>query len=170
MRPPGVRWSSRIATSWGLGDRLPAPGTTAGSLPAALAWWLVAGCSTPTWLLHVATVAGTVLSTTVGLWAADVEASRRERSDPGPVVIDEVAGQWLTYLVALPVLPLDSLRQQAMVVAAGFLLFRVFDVVKPWPVRRLERLPGGAGIMADDLGAALYAGLALAVVARWLPL
>jgi len=59
-------------------------------------------------------------------------------------------------------------REQATVVAAGFVLFRVFDIVKPWPVRRLERLHGGLGIMADDLAAGLYAGAALAVASRWL--
>ena len=72
------------------------------------------------------------------------------RKDPGIVVVDEVVGQWVT-LAALPFTPVTA--------ALGFLLFRVMDVVKPWPARDLERLPGGWGIMADDVMAGVYAHL-----------
>jgi phosphatidylglycerophosphatase A len=106
--------------------------------------------------------------TAVGTWAADLESRRRGTEDPGPVVVDEVAGQLLTYLVALPVASLAGLREQLAVVGGGFFLFRFFDIVKPWPANRLERLPGGLGIMADDLAAAAYAGLGLAITSWWL--
>jgi len=69
-------------------------------------------------------------------------------NDPGFVVIDEVAGQ----MIALIAVPLDW-----KYLLAGFILFRSFDIVKPFPLRRLERLPGGTGIMLDDVGAGLYA-------------
>jgi phosphatidylglycerophosphatase A len=72
--------------------------------------------------------------------------------DPGPVVIDEVMGMLMT-LFLIPV--------NWMGMIAGFLLFRVFDILKPYPARRLERLPGGLGIMSDDLIAAVYANLTL---------
>jgi phosphatidylglycerophosphatase A len=157
-----------VATCFGLGDRLPAPGTTAGSFPASLLWWLAITVVVSPQLRHAITVVGLAVFVVAGLWAAEVEERRRSRTDPGPVVIDEVAGQWLTYLLALPWLDLAGLRQQAVVVAAGFVLFRIFDVVKPWPVRRLERLGGGVGIMVDDLAAGLYAGVVLAVLSNWL--
>lgn len=156
-----------IATTFGLGDRLPAPGTTAGSLPAALLWWgLASALPWPAARLSATTIL-VMAATVAGIWAGGVEAERRRIADPGPVVVDEVAGQWLTYLLALPYLSLVGWQSLATVVAAGFVLFRLFDIVKPWPVNRLEHLPGGLGIMADDLAAGIYAGIALIVVSRW---
>ena len=81
-------------------------------------------------------------------------AERVGLKDPGIVVVDEVLGQWVT-LLALPFTPATA--------ALGFLLFRAMDIVKPWPARDLERLPGGWGIMADDVAAGVYAHLALRV-------
>jgi phosphatidylglycerophosphatase A len=161
-------WARRIATVFGLGERLPAPGTSAGSLPAALLWWALCAVGPAAHWLHLATVAGVMVSVVVGIWAADVEARRRGEHDPRPVVIDEVAGQWLTFLVALPWLSLATVRAQALTIGVGFFVFRLCDVVKPWPGRRLERLSGGLGIVADDLAAGLYAGLLLALAARWI--
>jgi phosphatidylglycerophosphatase A len=89
-----------------------------------------------------------VLVVAIGIPAATLEARGCGRKDPSHVVIDEVAGQLLT-LVACPIV------WQALV--AGFILFRVFDIVKPPPVRSLERLPEGTGIVVDDLGAGAYA-------------
>jgi len=152
-----------IATVGGLGDRLPAPGTTAGSLPATLLWSAPALVLGGPWQLGAVTAVLTVAAIAVGVWAAGVEAARRGGGDPGPVVIDEVAGQWLCFLVALPLVALGSLREVALFAGGGFLLFRVFDVVKPWPVRPLERLPGGIGIVADDLAAGALAGMFLAL-------
>ena len=156
------RLSRHLATTFGLGDRVPAPGTVAGSLPAALLWWGMTTALQSPALRAVLTATGVVVLTIVALWASDEEARRRGRSDPGPVVIDEVAGQWVTYLVALPLVPWGTIAEQAITVAAGFVLFRVWDVIKPWPVGRLERLPGGIGIVADDLAAGLMAGLVMA--------
>ena len=91
----------------------------------------------------------------VGTPAASRVATLVGRKDPGLVVVDEVAGQWIT-LVGMPF--------TAPVVLAGFVLFRVMDIVKPWPARALERLPGGWGIMADDVAAGIYAQLLLRVL------
>jgi len=162
-----ARWAFRLATTFGLADRIPAPGTFAGSLPATTIWVALALLLTRSSVLAMVTAVGAVAAATVGVWAADEEARRRGVGDPGPVVIDEVAGQWLTYLVALPWLELGGRSHTVLLGLAGFVAFRAFDVVKPWPVRRLERLPGGLGIMADDLAAALYAGVALALAAHW---
>jgi len=155
-----ARW---IATIGGLGDLLPAPGTTAGSLPAAVIWWALAATVGGSRQLLGITAALTVAAVAAGLWASDVEARRRDAEDPRPIVIDEVAGQWLCYLVALPFAPITGRWMLILFTAAGFLLFRLFDVWKPWPVRRFEEIPGGMGIVADDLAAAIYAGVILAI-------
>ena len=82
------------------------------------------------------------------------------RKDPGIVVIDEVVGQWVS-LLFLPFTPATAL--------VGFLLFRVMDVVKPWPARDFEAWPGGLGIMADDVMAGIYANLLLRVALLVVP-
>ncbi len=136
-----------LAVGFGSGLVPVAPGT-AGSLVAALAYLGLGRLAWPWQVLAVAAV--TLLGT--------VAAARAERvwgEDPGRVVVDEVAGQWIA-LFALP--PTWGW------VAAGFCLFRLFDITKPPPCRRLERLPGGLGVMADDLAAGLYARLILAAV------
>ena len=99
--------------------------------------------------------------TVVGTWAA----SRTERvlriKDPGKVVVDEVAGQ----LIPLMAVPATSwLLDDATSVLAAFILFRIFDIVKPYPARRLEGMHGGVGIMADDLVAGLYAFLGVMLI------
>lgn len=101
-----------------------------------------------------------LVTTPIGIWAADRYAASTGKKDPGAVVVDEVLGQWLT-LAGAP--RLDDWR----VWLAAFLLFRFFDIVKPFPVRRLEAIPGGAGIVIDDLGAGVYAALVLFVIARF---
>lgn len=141
-----------VATGLGSGYSPFAPGT-AGSLVGLALFLPLAGLS---WLVQVAAV---VAVTLVGALAAGRVARLVGRKDPGLVVVDEVAGQWIT-LLALPVTPVTAL--------AGFLLFRVMDIVKPWPARDLERLPGGLGIMADDVAAGIYAQLLLrAGLAVW---
>ena len=104
-----------------------------------------------------AVAAGLVVAITAGLWSAGAAAAELGDPDPGPVVIDEIAGQLLS-LLFIPI------SLQSMVVA--FLLFRVFDIWKPPPARRLEGLPGASGIMADDLAAGIYAN-ALHQLLRW---
>jgi phosphatidylglycerophosphatase A len=90
----------------------------------------------------------------VGVFAAARVARRVGLEDPGLVVVDEVLGMWLS-LLGLPFTPL--------VVILGFLLFRVLDILKPYPAAALEHLPGGWGIMADDVAAGIYANLLLRV-------
>jgi len=90
-----------------------------------------------------------------GTWAAHVAEPCFGARDPGPIVIDEVAGMTLSVLAA----PLS-----AATLAVAFVLFRLFDIVKPFPARASQRLPGGIGIMADDLIAGLYALAALALL------
>jgi phosphatidylglycerophosphatase A len=150
-----ARLARALATLGGLGDRLPAPGTTAGSLAAALAFAGLAALA-PAALPPLAAALAALLAA-LSVWACGAEAARRGEDDPGAIVADEVAGQWL----ALAVLALALRRPPTPgEIAGGFLLFRLFDIVKPWPIRRLERLPGGWGVVCDDLAA----GLATAAV------
>jgi phosphatidylglycerophosphatase A len=125
-----------------------APGT-AGSAVALLILWLVP-------FSRIGLVVFFVAVTLVGTWAAHVVEAAAGKKDPGIIVIDEVAGMALSVLL-LPLTP--------RVLLAGFVLFRIFDVVKPFPANRLQALPGGIGVMIDDLVAGLYALLVL-IVAR----
>jgi phosphatidylglycerophosphatase A len=134
-----------IATGLGSGYSPIAPGT-AGSLVGLLCFWPLA--RVPLALLAVAIV-GLFF---VGVAASTVVAEQVGLHDPGIVVVDEVIGMWIT-LALLPFTPLTA--------ALGFLLFRLMDIVKPYPARALERLPGGWGIVADDVMAGIYANLAL---------
>jgi phosphatidylglycerophosphatase A len=105
--------------------------------------------------LHISIVC---LVSLVGVWAATAVARQRGVEDPSVVVIDEVAGQLVTFAF-LPVTAFNLL--------AGTLLFRVMDIFKPFPIRRLEQLEGGVGIMADDLLAGVYANLILQLANRY---
>ncbi|SDG95256.1 phosphatidylglycerophosphatase A family protein [Roseospirillum parvum] len=141
-----------LAIWFGCGLSPKAPGTV-GSLAALPLAALLAWLGGP-WLLAGATlvVAG------VGWWASAEEARSSGDADPSRVVIDEVAGQWLT-LIALPLDPLAYL--------IGFAAFRLFDITKPWPVGWADRrLKGGLGIMVDDLLAGCYAA-ALSGLVLW---
>lgn len=93
----------------------------------------------------------TLVTTWPGVWASSVAAGSSK--DPQFIVVDEVLGQWLTLAGAA------TLNWRAFLI--GFVLFRIFDIVKPWPVRRFESLPQGWGIVADDLMAGVYGAVVL---------
>ena len=107
----------------------------------------------PLWFAPLA-----VVVSAPAIWAAGETARQAQLKDPGFVVVDEVVGQWLALSAA------RSLNWKSYL--AAFLLFRLFDIWKPFPVRQLESLPGGVGIIADDLMAGLYAALVL-FLAGW---
>jgi len=137
--------SQLIATVCFVGYVPVAPGT-AGSLVATLAFILM-----PTYLPHVPFTIGSFALFLLAVWAADRSAGVA-RPDPSEVVIDEVMGM----VVAIAYLPLTPL-----VLIGSFALFRVFDIAKPFPVRQFEKLPGGWGIVMDDVIAGVYANAAL---------
>ena len=139
-------WAWTIATFFGAGFLRPGPGTY-GSFAATLIWFVVAR-HVPVHLLPWFTLGMASLATAVGIPAATRVAQESGRKDPQIVVIDEVAGQWLTLTFCLPAMPLAL---------TGLLCFRIFDILKPPPVRQLERLPAGTGIVVDDLAAGVYA-------------
>lgn len=156
-RRPG--WAVWVATGGGVGNLPVAPGT-AGS---ALGVGLMVGLR---WLpfeppLVWAASAGAVLFILgVGVWSASRAEAYFGRTDPEAVVVDEVAGQMLA-LLASPGATWKGLL-------AGFVLFRLFDVFKPFPARRLERRPGGWGIMLDDVAAGAYSGVTLWALGHWM--
>jgi len=147
-RPP--LWAWLIGTFFGAGLMHPGPGTW-GSLAATLLWSGLARFLAPEHRGVTALMAAAVV-TAVGIPAATRFARAVEKKDPQQVVIDEVAGQLLTLAFA----PLAWKP-----VLAGFILFRAFDMLKPPPIRSLEKLPEGTGIVVDDLGAAVYAAMVL---------
>ncbi len=142
-----------VATFFGAGRLHPGPGTW-GSLATVLLWWLLASHLPPSARIPVIIVLIAAV-VAIGIPAATLEARGCGKKDPRHVVIDEVAGQLVT-LVACPIM------WQALL--AGFILFRVFDITKPPPIRRLEKLPEGTGIVVDDLGAGIYGLIVLQVL------
>ena len=138
------RLSQCLATVCGLGYVPIAPGTVASIAAVALWYWLPLSGAGQRLVLYIVTV--------VGIWAAGSWARRVGKDDPSEVVIDEVAGMWLV-LVGLP--------KTLPILLIGLLLFRLLDIVKPPPMKQLERLPGGWGIMLDDVAAGAIARLIL---------
>jgi phosphatidylglycerophosphatase A len=136
-----------FASLAGLG-RLPIPGTWGSAAAAVFAPWLFmsATCPVRVFILVLVFVGG-------GL-ACDIVERQTQTKDPGLCIIDEVLGQWVTYLAFASLSPWRLFW--------GFVLFRIFDIWKPWPIRASEDwLPGGFGVMIDDLLAGIYAALVL---------
>jgi phosphatidylglycerophosphatase A len=138
-------WAWLVATFFGIGRLNPGPGTWA-SIATVLLWRALAPFAGSLQVAAAIIAATTV--TLIGIPASTRVARESKLMDPGFVVIDEVAGQ----LIALVGAPLAW-----RTLLAGLILFRVFDIVKPPPLRLLEKIPDGAGIMLDDVGAGLYA-------------
>jgi phosphatidylglycerophosphatase A len=159
IHPPSEKktlWAWLIGTFFGAGLLKPGPGTY-GSISAVLLWYAAAHVLHPAPVAFaVGTTDAAIFATLIGIPAATIVARESGREDPGHVVIDEVAGQ----LIALIAIPADW--QHA---ALSLILFRFFDILKPPPIRQLERLHGGTGIMLDDVAAGLFA-LAVAQLAH----
>lgn len=134
------------ATFFGVGMMGKGGGTAASALTVII-WYFAARSGEPVWTF-TATAAAALLATVLGVHTGGVVAKEANLKDPSQVVIDEVAGQ----LIALLAAPLNW-----KYLLASFILFRGFDIVKPPPVRQLERLPGGVGIMMDDVAAGFLA-------------
>jgi phosphatidylglycerophosphatase A len=158
--PPKGRktaWAWAVGTFLGAGLIKPGPGSW-GSAAAALLW-LAAGKAIAPGPLAWLTLAAALAALAIGIPAATRVEQESGREDPGHVVIDEVAGQWIALIHS---------RVNLSHLLAGFLFFRLFDIVKPWPARRLEGLPAGWGIMLDDVAAGVYALLLMQVLQHWI--
>ena len=156
---PAVRrnpplWANLIGTFFFLGYGKPGPGTWA-SIATVLIWWLSMRHVPPQCLATIAPFTTAVVAlfvTLIGIPAATRVARAWNVKDPSQVVIDEVAGQLVT-LIACPVTWKAAL--------AALILFRAFDILKPPPIRQLEALPDGTGIMLDDIGAGIFGWIVL---------
>jgi phosphatidylglycerophosphatase A len=152
-------WAWTIATFFGAGLGKPGPGTY-GSVAAMLLWALVGiGFHVSPQALFFLLIAGIFFSIALGVPAATIAARESGRHDPGFVVIDEVAGQWITLLFC----PADW--RHGLI---ALILFRLFDITKPFPIRRLEHLPEGWGIVFDDVAAGLYALGVASLLRLWI--
>lgn len=149
-----MKLSFLIATWFGCGLAPVAPGTVGSGAAIAVAILLHRFLGWGRWEL----LALAALLTAPSIWASNQVAASASNKDPQIVVVDEVLGQWVTLAGAA------AFNWKSWVLA--FCLFRLFDITKPFPVRRLESLPGGQGIVADDLGAGVYAALVL-FLAGW---
>ena len=141
-------WAFAVATFFGAGYGKPGPGTW-GSVAALLLWAAFAwGIHPAPQSLLLALLAGIALTLLFGIPAATIVARESGRHDPQFVVIDEVAGQWIALIGS------HASWRHALI---ALVLFRLFDITKPFPVRQLEKLPEGWGTVLDDVGAGLYA-------------
>jgi phosphatidylglycerophosphatase A len=151
LRPPAEKktlWAWAVGTFFGAGLLKPGPGTY-GSIAAVVLWFVAAHIfPVSATTFAVGTLIAAIVVTLIGIPAATIVARESGREDPGHVVIDEVAGQ----LIALIAIPADWRHA-----AVSLILFRLFDILKPPPIRQLERLPEGTGIMLDDVAAGILA-------------
>jgi len=153
-------WAWWLGTFFGAGYLKPGPGTY-GSVAAVLLWYAAAHAFHPApILLTLATLFVALLLTDLGIRASTIVARESGRKDPGFVVVDEVAGQ----LIALVLMPADWKHT-----AVALVLFRVFDIFKPWPIRKLEALPEGTGIMLDDIAAGFFALVVGFLLVKFVP-
>lgn len=156
-----MRFSRLVSVGFGLGLLRPAPGTW-GSAGA-----LAVGLVIDRYLGAPALVAATLAATLAGFWACAAELRDRPGADPGEIVIDEVAGQWLALL--FPALAFWGRGWEGWMPypawVGAFLFFRLFDIWKPWLVGRADRRGDPAGVMLDDLWAGLFAGIAVIAAA-----
>ncbi|MCX5636748.1 MAG: phosphatidylglycerophosphatase A [Planctomycetota bacterium] len=156
-----------IASCFGLGWLPFAPGSW-GSLPPVVIFALMCYLHTPGILISVMMAALALVGSVICVRFTPAVITASGKIDPPEVVLDEVAGQAIT-LLAVPLLlgVAVSPSQVWATAAAGFLLFRAFDTIKPWPARKFEKFPAGWGVLADDLMAGVYAGVALLLCIRF---
>ncbi len=143
-----------IACGFGAGLSPFAPGT-AGSAVALIPWFALRGQSAPLYALAI------VLAFALGVWASNVVVAQLRIEDPSVIVWDEFVGQWIALA------PLLWIASDARWIIAAFVLFRVFDIWKPWPVSWADRsIKGGLGVMLDDVLAGIYAAIVVVISAR----
>lgn len=145
-----MRLSTIIASVFGIGYFPVASGTVMSIIAVPFAIWIARAGGGPAILI------ASLIAFAIGIWACGDHVRATGRPDPSECVIDELAGQWLA--CAGVSFDLGPARFQEF--ALVFLLFRLFDILKPWPISASEKLPGGMGVMADDM----LAGLAAAII------
>jgi phosphatidylglycerophosphatase A len=154
-----TKWAWTLATFFGAGLLKPGPGTY-GSIAALGLWYAAAHIFHPApATLAIATTIAAIIVIAIGIPASTIVARESGREDPGHIVIDEVAGQLIALIAVAP-----DPRHAAI----ALILFRLFDIWKPWPIRRLEALPEGTGIMLDDVAAGILALIVGVIISHFL--
>ena len=148
-----------LATGFGAGLIPFAPGTFGSLVGVAIAYLIIVTHQSAPLLLLNGMLVASLLFTWLGLWASTRAEKLFERKDASQIVIDEVAGQLIAYVLIAPYFPLG--QRLWWVLLAGFALFRLFDIFKPYPINHLQALTGGVGVMMDDVIAGLYAAIGL---------
>lgn len=179
--PKAPRWAWWVATGFGSGYLKPAPGTW-GSLAAVILWCAVMAAlwfslTTPALLLAIFFMLA-VLITAIAIQASNLVVDETALEDPGFIVADEWAGQWIALLPTVwffyqahygLVYTGDSPWILALPIAVPFFLFRLFDIWKPWPCFQLQNLPRGWGVVLDDVMAGIYAAAVTMIAMHWFP-
>jgi phosphatidylglycerophosphatase A len=169
------RWAWWVATGFGSGYLKPAPGTW-GSLAAVAVWWILLHLFGFRLLGKMAAFHGVVTlplalacgMTIVGILASDRVVRETGLKDPGFIVADEWAGMWIALAPLLWHVGSLSPGWGLLRVVSPFTLFRLFDIWKPWPCDQLQVLPGGTGVVIDDVAAGIYAAVGTYLVDGWL--
>jgi phosphatidylglycerophosphatase A len=158
-----------LTSCFGLGLLPLAPGTW-GSLPPAVIFALMCHFGVPAIPIAITMAVLALAGSVICVAFAPAIIKETGKADPREVVADEFAGQAVTFLAFPFFMPADiSTRQILVITALGFGLFRIFDIVKPWPIRKLENLPRGWGILADDILAAVFAAILILICLKvWL--
>ena len=142
-----------------------APGTFGALIGVAIFYGVFIACKPIPQYFQATLIIASIIVSALGLWASNRGEKIFGEKDAQRIVVDEVAGQLISFILIAPLL-VAELSKPTVVMIAGFLLFRAFDIWKPYPIRQLEKLGAGLGVMADDILAGIYA----AVVLSFLPL
>ena len=147
-----------LASCFGLGLLPGAPGTF-GSVPPVVIYMVLSYLDTPLTAIFAIMLLFAITGSVACILCAPEIIKKTQKNDPGIIVVDEFAGQSVTFLAII----LLSTSNICLTAAVGFLFFRLFDIVKPWPIKKLEKLPQGWGILADDLLAGIYAAVLMVI-------
>jgi phosphatidylglycerophosphatase A len=168
LRGPADWLAVMIATGLGAGFAPVAPGTFGSLVGLAICYGLMMAFRFEPHLLQTSVLAASVISAALGIWAATRAEKIFAHKDASQIVIDEVCGQVIAFAFVAPFLVKIG-SQWRWALLAGFALFRLCDILKPYPIRRLESLGFGLGVMADDILAGIYAAIVLSLLLLFAP-
>lgn len=155
-----------IATGGGAGLIPLGPGTWGSLVGLVIAYGAIVICGADVLLLQNVLIAASVVTAAAGIWSGTRAELIFQQKDPSQAVIDEVCGQIITFSFIAPYLPRLGERWRLWLIV-GFVLFRFFDIFKPYPINKLQDLTGGFGVMMDDVLAGIYAAATLSLL-LWL--
>ena len=145
-----------------------APGTFGALVGVVIFYSLFLACKSSPQYFQVVVIIASLIVTTLGIWASNFGEKIFGEKDAQRIVVDEVAGQLISYILIAPML-IAEITRPWRIIFLGFLLFRAFDIFKPYPIRKLEKLGDGLGVMADDVLAGIYAAVVLLFIALVVP-